>query len=169
MKIRKNESVEQGVAPYGAQGAPPVNADVRHKHMKSAIPIALSIFLLASGCQSFPLTADSLVKRKSQYENITGSLFIGKIATTNETHESIFMLAEQLAKQNDPANIGVKIVVPPQFQKRYEKELKNMRVTMNLGPRLTMKQFMAEFPFDGWRQCYWSEHEVILIPIGSVK
>jgi len=29
MKIRKNESVEQGVAPYGAQGAPPVNADVR--------------------------------------------------------------------------------------------------------------------------------------------
>ena len=28
MKIRKNESVEQGVAPYGAQGAPPVNADV---------------------------------------------------------------------------------------------------------------------------------------------
>ena len=26
MKIRKNESVEQGVAPYGAQGAPPVNA-----------------------------------------------------------------------------------------------------------------------------------------------
>ena len=31
MKIRKNESVEQGVAPYGAQGAPPVNADVRLK------------------------------------------------------------------------------------------------------------------------------------------
>ena len=29
MKIRKNESVEQGVAPYGAQGAPPVNADVQ--------------------------------------------------------------------------------------------------------------------------------------------
>ena len=29
MKILKNESVEQGVAPYGAQGAPPVNADVR--------------------------------------------------------------------------------------------------------------------------------------------
>ena len=29
MKSRKNESVEQGVAPYGAQGAPPVNADVR--------------------------------------------------------------------------------------------------------------------------------------------
>ena len=28
MKILKNESVEQGVAPYGAQGAPPVNADV---------------------------------------------------------------------------------------------------------------------------------------------
>ena len=28
MKIRINESVEQGVAPYGAQGAPPVNADV---------------------------------------------------------------------------------------------------------------------------------------------
>ena len=28
MKSRKNESVEQGVAPYGAQGAPPVNADV---------------------------------------------------------------------------------------------------------------------------------------------
>ena len=31
MKIRKNESVEQGVAPYGAQGAPPVNADVGTK------------------------------------------------------------------------------------------------------------------------------------------
>ena len=31
MKIRKNESVEQGVAPYGAQGAPPVNADVGRK------------------------------------------------------------------------------------------------------------------------------------------
>ena len=30
VKIRKNESVEQGVAPYGAQGAPPVNADVGH-------------------------------------------------------------------------------------------------------------------------------------------
>ena len=32
MKIRKNESVEQGVAPYGAQGAPPVNADVRKEN-----------------------------------------------------------------------------------------------------------------------------------------
>ena len=31
MKIRKNENVEQGVAPYGAQGAPPVNADVQLK------------------------------------------------------------------------------------------------------------------------------------------
>ena len=31
MKIWKNESVEQGVAPYGAQGAPPVNADVEPK------------------------------------------------------------------------------------------------------------------------------------------
>jgi hypothetical protein len=33
MKIRKNGSVEQGVAPYGAQGAPPVNADVLHKKL----------------------------------------------------------------------------------------------------------------------------------------
>ena len=26
------KSTEQGVAPYGAQGAPPVNADVLHKY-----------------------------------------------------------------------------------------------------------------------------------------
>ena len=43
MKIRKNESVEQGVAPYGAQGAPPVNADVGEKTMK---PTSISIRLL---------------------------------------------------------------------------------------------------------------------------
>ena len=33
MKIRKNESVEQGVAPYDAQGAPPVNADVQRSEI----------------------------------------------------------------------------------------------------------------------------------------
>ena len=35
MKSRKNESIEQGVAPYGAQGAPPVNADVHMAEGKS--------------------------------------------------------------------------------------------------------------------------------------
>ena len=40
MKIRKNESVEQGVAPYGAQGAPPVNADVGAKG-KPAYPFGV--------------------------------------------------------------------------------------------------------------------------------
>ena len=37
MKSRKNESVEQGVAPYGAQGAPPVNADVQSKMIRNMI------------------------------------------------------------------------------------------------------------------------------------
>ena len=41
MKIRKNESVEQGVAPYGAQGAPPVNADVGRRYMKKYLAIIL--------------------------------------------------------------------------------------------------------------------------------
>ena len=39
MKFRKNESVEQGVAPYGAQSAPPVNADVGSEYMATARPM----------------------------------------------------------------------------------------------------------------------------------
>ena len=42
MKSRKNESIEQGVAPYGAQGAPRVNADVgRVKQMTQIIRLVL--------------------------------------------------------------------------------------------------------------------------------
>ena len=47
MKIHKNESVEQGVAPYGAQGAPPVNADVERVRMKLSLAILLAIAVLA--------------------------------------------------------------------------------------------------------------------------
>ena len=137
--------------------------------MKTAILFAAATILLASGCQSYRFTSDDLIQKRAQYEDSTGALFLGRIAVRQETHEKVFALAEQLAKQHDPSGIGVKVVVPPQYRKRYEQELKNSRVTLSLGPRLTMKQFMAEFPFDSWRQCYWSKGVVILIPINSVK
>ena len=47
MKSRKNESVEQGVAPYGAQSAPPVNADVRII-MKKHIAICIAALTITT-------------------------------------------------------------------------------------------------------------------------
>ena len=137
--------------------------------MKTAILFAAATILLASGCQSYRLTSDDLIQKRAQQENITGALYLGRITVRQETHEKVFAIAENLSKQHDPSEIGVKVVIPPQYRKRYEQELKNTRVTMSLGPRLTMKQFMAEFPFDSWRLCYWAEGVVILIPIDSVK
>ena len=44
---------EQGVAPYGAQGAPPVNADVERKKMKTLIATTLLALMLCGCGQAF--------------------------------------------------------------------------------------------------------------------
>jgi hypothetical protein len=137
--------------------------------MKAIALLTLAVLALASGCASDDTTAASLSQNRLRYEKTTGALMLGRIDARDETHESVFARVQTIARQNDPSGIGVEIVVPKQYRRRYNSDLKDKRVTITLGPQLTMKQFIAEFPTDDWFLCYAGEGVLRLVPLDSVR
>ena len=89
-----------------------MNAIVRLETMKIQRALALAAIVLAAGCCSTRLTPQGLAEKRARYEPTTGALELGRIEVRNATHEHVFQLAEQLAKQHDSSGVGVEIIVP---------------------------------------------------------
>lgn len=137
--------------------------------MKTIEAALLVVLALANGCATEGITAASLSRNRDLFEKTTGALVLGSVVARDETHESIFARVVTLAKQNDPSGLGIEIIVPRQYQQRYEKELKDKRVTISLGPRLKVWQFMSEFPIADWFLCYADEGILTLVPNDSIR
>ena len=165
--MRPNNGVVWYASP--AAGSAPHTPDVRRESMKTIATALLAVLAIASGCATDGATTASISRNRQRFEKTTGALVIGSVVARDETHESILARVVTLAKQNDPSGIGVEIVVPRQYQQRYEHELKDRRATISLGPRLTMRQLMAEFPTDDWFLSYAGERMLRLMPVDSVR
>ena len=132
--------------------------------MRTAHSILIAI-VFTSCAHTTTLSPDAFRKNRGLFEKASGDIRIGRIEARQDTHEYVFALAEQRAKANDPSGRGVRIFVPPQFQKRYENELKDLPVTCTLGPNLSLMQFAAEFPvFADWLLCPWTADSLAIVP-----
>ncbi|MCP5487510.1 MAG: hypothetical protein H7A43_02585 [Verrucomicrobia bacterium] len=131
--------------------------------------LLLVAILLASCGQAPTFTVERLHENRQLFEVASGEIRIGRIEVKQEPHEAVFDLAVRRAKEGDPKGHGIRIIVPKQFKVRYRQELKNKPITCNLGPNLSMKQFVAEFPFEDWFLCPISKDTLAIVPTDIFK
>ena len=133
----------------------------------AGVGAACGLALLSSCASSRPYRWSLALKHDAALRHHAEQIRIGRIEVQRETFGQLIADVQKRSVAQDPQGQGICFIVPPEFQHAYS-SLREQRLTLTLGPNLTLEQFLSEVPLDGWVFFALSDHEVALIPQGQV-
>ena len=131
--------------------------------MKIPINSAVLLMLLTS-CMQAPDRHHDL-SATDDFIEYSGHIQLGLLDVNIMPYQDVFTLIEERSQRNDPKGKGIQISVPQEYLARYTDEFASRPVTCNLGPNLSMKQLLAEFPLEDWFLRPTGQDTLTLLPL----